>query len=310
MSKSSKRYVGTMVLIATVFAGTAWSQGQPAPQGSKSTTRPRSNTQPNPAPLQAILDDQNARETRDQLQRLFTQYPPSLEQVLKLDPSLLKNPEYLAPYPGLASFFELHPEIAHNPSFFLGDVWVQKESNESESFRMWKDVAEGVTIFLGVFTAIGVFAWLIRTLIDYRRWHRITRIQTDVHSKLLDRFSNNEDLLAYIQTPAGKKFLESAPIPLEGAPRSVSAPIGRIMWSIQTGMVLAFAGCGLFYAFSRFAMERVAEPFFVISILAIALGVGFIASAAVSYVFSLRLGLLDQTTNRAGNSSREASTQP
>jgi hypothetical protein len=179
MRKSSKRYAGTILLISTVFAGTALSQTQPATQGK--TAKPRVSTQANPA-VQAILDDQNARETRDQLQRLFAQYPPSLEQVLKLDPSLLKDPDYLAPYPGLSSFLELHPEIAHNPSFFLGDVWVQRESNESESFRMWKDVAEGVMVFLGVFTAVGVFAWLVRTLIDYRRWHRITRISAGVHS--------------------------------------------------------------------------------------------------------------------------------
>ena len=47
----------------------------------------------------------------------------------------------------------------------------------------------------------------------HRRWSRLSKIQTDVHNKLLDRFTSNEDLLAYIQTPVGRKFLESAPIP-------------------------------------------------------------------------------------------------
>ena len=53
--------------------------------------------------------------------------------------------------------------------------------------------------------------WLIKTLIEHRRWSRLSKIQTDVHNKLLDRFSANEDLLAYIQTPAG------TPVPRIGA---------------------------------------------------------------------------------------------
>ena len=40
-------------------------------------------------------------------------------------------------------------------------------------------------------------------------------MQYQVHNKLLDRFTSNEDLLAYVQTPAGRRFLESAPIPLQ-----------------------------------------------------------------------------------------------
>ncbi|HJX29810.1 MAG TPA: hypothetical protein VJ885_18055 [Thermoanaerobaculia bacterium] len=35
-----------------------------------------------------------------------------------------------------------------------------------------------------------------------------------MHNKILDRFNTTEQLLEYIRTPAGSKFLESAPIPL------------------------------------------------------------------------------------------------
>src|SRR5437879_6735623 len=41
------------------------------------------------------FDDQNARETRDQFTQLLRQYPPSLAEVLRLDPSLLTNEGYL-----------------------------------------------------------------------------------------------------------------------------------------------------------------------------------------------------------------------
>jgi len=124
----------------------------------------------------------------------------------------------------------------------------------------------------------------------------------------MDRLTSNEELLAYIQTPAGKRFLESAPIPLDAGPQPMAAPLNRILRSAQTGLVLAFGGIGLFYAFSRLQPEKGDfEPMFVISVLAVALGIGFIISAVVAYVFSQRLGLLQNTPTNPG---REAPTQP
>ena len=57
-----------------------------------------------------------------------------------------------------------------------------------------------------------MLVWVIRTVVDHRRWLRQSRVQVEVHSKLLDRMTSNEDLLAYAKTPAGSRFLESAPI--------------------------------------------------------------------------------------------------
>jgi len=113
-----------------------------------------------------------------------------------------------------------------------------------------------------------------------------------VHTKLLDRFSSNEDLMAYMQTPAGRRFLESAPIPLEGPSRAVAAPLSRILWSLQAGVVLAVASLGILFISNR-VVEEIAQPLFAIGVLVLALGTGFIVSAAASYVLSKRLGLLD-----------------
>jgi hypothetical protein len=299
--KSLQQSAGVILLMTAVAAGAA---GQGA----------RSRGSISPAPVQAApsqpVDEQNARITREQLQRVLSQYPPSLEKVLQLDPSLLHDPEYLAPYPALAQHLSQHPEIGHNPAYFLGvgEPWLDRENSLTETYRLWRDVSEGIAIFLSILTAVMLFAWLVRTLIDYRRWHRLSKIQTDVHTKLLDRFNSNEDLLAYIQSPSGKRFLESAPIPVDIGPRSINAPIGRIMWSVQTGLVLAFAGIGLYFAFSQLSTEKIAEPFFVVSVLAVALGLGFIASAGVSYALSQRLGLFADPSIRGTNRNTETST--
>jgi hypothetical protein len=126
------------------------------------------------------------------------------------------------------------------------------------------------------------------------RWTRLSKIQTDVHTKLLDRFSSNEDLLAYIQTPAGRKFLESAPIPLE-TPRSIGAPLGRILLSVQVGAVLAVGGIGLMIVAGR-TVDEVREPLGALGVVAIALGIGFLLSAVMAYVISQRLGLFHTAT--------------
>src|SRR5262245_14546499 len=68
------------------------------------------------APAVSTLD---ADETRRQLDDVLRAYPSTLPRILRMDPTLLNNPEYLQPYPALAGFLAQHPEIRHNPAYFL-----------------------------------------------------------------------------------------------------------------------------------------------------------------------------------------------
>jgi hypothetical protein len=257
-------------------------------------TEPRPPAVEAPAAI-ARVDDRDANETRERFRQVLQQYPPSLAEVLQLDPSLLTNQAYLSPYPTLAAFLAQHPQIAHNPAFFLGGVsprrW-EAPNPRVEAIRMWEQMFGGLALIVGLGVVTSVLIWLVRTLIDYRRWLRLSKVQTEVHTKLLDRFSSNEDLLAYIQTPAGRKFLESAPIPLDQGPRSIGAPLGRILWSVQAGFVLALGGVGLQYV-SRGIVEDAAQPIYAMGVLALMFGIGFVLSAVVSYLLSRRLGLLE-----------------
>jgi hypothetical protein len=250
-----------------------------------------------------IPEDRDARETRQRLMNILQQYPPSLSQVLRLDPSLVANTTYLAPYPTLAAFLAQHPEVAHNPSFFLGAVreesWNSAGAEKRMAIELWGGIMAGIAGFTGALILIGVLGWLIRTLIDYRRWLRLSRIQTDVHTKLLDRFTNNEDLLAYMQTSTGRRFLESAPIPIDAGPRVLGAPVGRILWSVQAGVVLAMGGAGLSYVSGR-VVEEMREPLFVVGSLAMALGLGFIVSSVIAFLLARQLGLMDRTRRDDG----------
>jgi hypothetical protein len=254
--------------------------------------RPLPTPQPGqPPPANATFQETpDARFTRVELEQLLRQYPPSVGAVFMHDPSLLSRPEYLEPYPALVAFLAQHPEVARNPGFFFGTFQFRERDPKDRAFELLGMMLGGLAA-LAVFAAfISLLVWLIRAVIDHRRWLRLSRVQTEVHTKLMDRLTNNEDLLAYIQSPSGRRFLESAPITLEGEPPPTSAPLSRILWSLQAGIVLVALGVGFRLA-QRNVMEEVAEGFYVLGVVAIALGTGFAISALAAYFISTRLGL-------------------
>jgi hypothetical protein len=240
------------------------------------------------------IEQPDAQRTRGELSELLQRYPPSLQGALALDPSLLSNDSYLAPYPALLSYLTAHPEIAHNPAFYVGEGSGRRppQDHREQILEMWRDVLVGVTVFAGFGMAIGLLVWLTRTIIDFRRWSRLAKVQTDVHTKILDRFTANEDLLAYIQSPAGSKFLESSPIKLDAGPRSVGAPLSRILWSVQGGLVLLAGGLGFLVVSGRVDND-LSQPVQAVGVLAMALGLGFVISAIISFVISQKLGLIE-----------------
>jgi len=267
-----------------------------AAQGGRQTPAPA--TAP---PEMSTFDRQNAHETRDRLREVLNQYPPSLGQVLRLDPSLMSNPAYLAPYPTLAAFLAQHPAVAHNPAFFLGGPQGGDFTDRSRLIGMLNDVLIGVLVCSFFITALFVIGGIARAVMAHRRWLHATKIQTDAHTKLVDRFASNEDLLAYIQSPIGQRLVSAAPAAMEPDVHFgiTPAPLSRILTSIQVGVVAAFGGSGLWIAKAN-VLDEIAQPMQVIAILAIALGAGFVVSALLSYGLSKQWGLIHSATSSHG----------
>ena len=246
--------------------------------------------------LHAIVpsSDQDARAVRRDLVDVMRKYPPSLGTILKLDPTLISNAAYLAPYPALQSFLAAHPDVAKNPSYYFdsfpsaGGYYEQ----DSASLRLWHDILGGGAGLAVFATIVAVVAWLIRLLVDYRRWNRLAKVQADAHTKLLDRFTANDELIAYVQSPAGSRFLQSAPIALDPGTRRLGAPVSRILWSAQAGLVIMMAGIAFQYVSSRVDADA-QQPLFAIGVVALAIGVGFLLSGGVAYAISHRLGLFE-----------------
>ena len=245
----------------------------------------------------APLDDFDAERVREQFYDVLQKYPPALGRVLKLDPSLMANEAYLAPYPGVAMYLAQHPEIGRNPSYFLERISTPGFGTAPDpGARRREDIKEVLAAFAAflVFLVVtGVVVWVIRTIIDMRRWNRVSKTQADVHTKLLERFSSNEDLLAYIQTPVGRRFLESGPAPLPEDARPIGAPFSRILLSVQAGIVLSVAAAGML-VLSRRLDEEVSAFFLVTGVLSMAIGIGFLVSSAAAYGISSRMGLMSR----------------
>ena len=280
---------------AALVAVTCLSLVMPASAAQKRPAPPSAAGQPDTAV--SSIDSQSAEDSRRELESLLKQYPPALPRILRLDPSLLGNSGYLQPYPALSAFLARHPEIGHNPGYFFAEYDGNsgdprfRETAQDRAISMWRSAIEGFTIGAVILALMSGVVWLVKTLIEYRRWSRLSKVQTDVHNKLLDRFTSNEDLLAYIQTPAGKRFLESAPIAID-SPRSIGAPLGRILWSSQAGTVLTVLGIGIELV-SRNALEEIAPPLAALGAVVVALGVGFLVSAFLAYILTRRFGLLN-----------------
>jgi len=238
------------------------------------------------APAPPIVEAQPRQQVREQFVRLLNQHPPEVAAIVTIDPTMLSNEPFLARYPELAQFVAAHPEVRGNPHYYVQDLYNPLQRRSRSSFQ---EAADAIGIAFVMLLIAFVLTWLVRTLIEQRRWSRLSRTQAEVHSKILDRFGSTEELLAYIKTPAGSKFLESAPIPLYVESAGPRAPMPRVLWSIQIGLIVAAAGLGMLLVSGRFDRDA-AQGFFAMGTIAACIGGGFILSAIVSMILSRRLG--------------------
>lgn len=245
------------------------------------------------------LDATTANERRDALRELMRKYPPSLGQVLRLDPSLLASDAYLQTYPELHAYLKQHPEVARTPDYFLSFVstpWdYEQPTAEQYQWRRVEGILSGIAAFVAAFSAAGVLLWLIRHFLAHRRWLRATKIQTDLQNKLIERLSTSDDVRTYLQSAGTSKLLAEVP-PMLDASRAVT-PATRILRSAQVGVASLVAGIAVIVSAYTFILPGVAFA----GAVGVAVGLGFIAAAAASYVISRRLGLLAPAADAVAN---------
>jgi len=279
-------------------------------------TKPAASTRPAATPATAatapVVSEKDFATTQEELIKLL-RMSPTLTTVVAHDPSLLANQEYVSRNnPQLAQFIAAHPEIARNPEFYLFThsdgqggrrdqalqraVWPELSQSAYQPYQaesaMHRLVGE-MPPFIGFACLLGALIWLIRVLLENRRWSRIFKLQSEVHGKLIDKFSSNQELALYMDTEAGKRFLEAAPIPVNfEAEQRVPNAVARVLTPLQIGIVLVLLGAGFFLL--RNIGTEMNNPMLVLGTLALMPGLGFIISAGVTWVLAARLGLMPE----------------
>ncbi|MBI2213794.1 MAG: hypothetical protein HYU52_09115 [Acidobacteria bacterium] len=297
MTSKTHNSLRILMLAAVIAAFAAVTAAQPTGTAPNSTTSSKAATESVTTRSETETSDSfDSRSTRDHFSALLDRHPHEVGVMLKLDPTLFRNEAWIAAYPALRDFIAAHPEVPQNPSYYLERVYVPgDDAPEPAALRMTRNMIEGVQVFVVMLTFLGAAIWLIKTLLEHRRWSRVSRVQTEIYNKLLDRFTSHEDLMRYVQSEAGKNFIQSAISPIStGTAAQLSAPIGRILWSAQAGIVLVMIGVGLQFVSGRLHPDA-AGAVSTFGILALCAGLGFTLSAFVAWVVSRRLGILPST---------------
>jgi hypothetical protein len=273
-------------------------------------------TQPAATPL---LSDQELAATQEQLVRLL-RTSPTLTSVVARDPSLLSDKEYVSrSNPQLEQFLEQHPEIVRNPEYYLFTHLDSRGGRRDQALEraVWPDFAAPQRPNLNVmdivgpilagiafFCFLGAVLWVIRQIIENRRWSRIFKLQSEVHGRLIEKFSATQDIASYMGTEAGRRFLEAAPIPVGFEPEQrMPNAVARVLWPLQIGVVLVLLGAGLLYL--RNAGPDMKIPMLVIGTVVLMPGIGFILSAGITWVLAGRLGLLSESSPSSGSSHHQ-----
>lgn len=312
MEKHGPMYrIFTAIVVSTLLLGT---MGVAQPKTSKVDNPPVASTAPVP-------NDREVAETQTELIRLL-RLSPTLTTVVSHDPSLLSNQEYVARNnPQLAAFLGAHPEVARNPDFYLFSHLKHADGEPDEALEraVWPDVYrerpgpsswnqfwDSFVPLLAFAIALIAILWLARVFVENRRWNRIFKMQSDVHTRLIEKFTSNQELAAYMQTEAGRKFLEAAPLPVAFEQNQrVPSAVARVLTPLQTGIVMVLLGIGLL------SLQQVGPdtqiPMRILGTVVLMPGIGFIISAGVSWLLASRLGLMPETTQNRPESSLDSS---
>ena len=131
-------------------------------------------------------------------------------------------------------------------------------------------------------------AWVIGTVVRAFKDKAIWRTRADLYTRLLDKFGSSTEFVDYLQSETGRQFFEELPV-------QVSSPMGKILSTIQRGIILVLLGAGLLALGNIFGSSLGGDLFIVLSVsgtISLMVGAGFLISTGISYYLSKSWGLL------------------
>lgn len=142
---------------------------------------------------------------------------------------------------------------------------------------------EAVAILVPIVCSLGLFTMLAVIFVSSANARKQqTRMQTDVQSKMIDKFGTAPEFIAFLSSPAGHEFMGK----FEAQPRLNAR--NRILRGVRTATILGFLGL----AFTILAIFN-DRDFVVPGLILLGLGGGYVVSSILMLRMSKAWGLLD-----------------
>src|SRR5947208_11973018 len=126
---------------------------------------------------------------------------------------------------------------------------------------------------------VAVIVWIV--WLGTNAKNRRTQAQTEVQTKLIERFGTSKEFIEFLQSPAGQRFVSGVEVTTALYARD------RIIRGFGTGIIISLLGVG-FLAIWLFGPHGFIYPGFIL----LGLGLGFFLSAIVSLKLSKSYGLI------------------
>ena len=131
--------------------------------------------------------------------------------------------------------------------------------------------------------ALFVAGWIV--WIDSKRRQAKNKQQTEVRTQILEKFGSSDEFINFLKTEEGQRYFETAS-------RVGARPADKILRSIHIGVIFALVGVSSLIIGWLFAGDG--KPPLFIGALALAIGLGFLISASISYRLLKAWGLLKE----------------
>jgi len=141
--------------------------------------------------------------------------------------------------------------------------------------------------------AFFMVGFIVYVIVEGFRRRSQARMVAEFHTRLLDRIGSAKEFGDFFTSDAGKRFMDAM------SASDSASPHGRILRSIQTGLVMLALGVGLFILTDQrtFSLEAM-DGLVVTATVTAAIGAGLIASTLITYVLSWQMGLLSGRSKR------------
>jgi hypothetical protein len=144
--------------------------------------------------------------------------------------------------------------------------------------------SEAMIMVIVMPTMFVIFGWAFKTALNFFQTRTHMKHHYNLQDKVLDRIGSSPEALEYLKSEAAESLFVQAS-------QERTNPYGRILNALQAGAVLSLLAVG--FLFLRGMVSDATEVFTVVGVLGLCLGLGFLASSGVAYVFSKSWGLIN-----------------